>query len=137
MFCVTLSWCPLCNNTVNKFIICNLNTYMIRRHDSVLILRLFLLNNKHQLSELHKFSVSEELFTLENIFVFHLAFMIIGGKWVQKVSVDLISAFLNLHVHIQLHIITCMYTFGDVLTWFIKNFVLQNSLKHSHMYLYI
>lgn len=47
--------------------------YMIRRHDSVLILGLFLLNNKQQqLTALRKFSVSEELFTPENIFVFYL-----------------------------------------------------------------
>lgn len=65
--------------------------YMIRRHDSVLILGLFLLNNKQQqLTALRKFSVSEELFTPENIFVIYLAFMICGGKLVPKVSVYLI-----------------------------------------------
>lgn len=110
--------------------------YMIRRHDSVLILGLFLLNNKQQqLTALRKFSVREELFTPENIFVFYLWYLAVN--WFQKLAWMWFSAFLNVHVHIPLHIITCMYTFRDVLSWFSESFVLQNSLKYNHMYTYI
>lgn len=110
--------------------------YMIIRHDSVLILGLFFLNNKQQqLTALRKFSVSEEIFTPENIFVFYLWYLAVN--WFQKLAWMWFSAFLNLHVHIPLHIITCMYTFRDVLSWFSESFVLQNSLKYIHMYTYI